>query len=447
MVKLDKIVAIVGRPNVGKSTIFNRLVKKRSAIVDFEEGITRDRKSDWVFWNGKRFVIVDTGGIVPKADDKINKAIKYQVQLAIEESDVILFVVDAKTGTTDLDTEISKILSPYRKKVMLVVNKVDSEKDDMEIYDFLQLGLGEAFPIAASGGRNTGNFLDELLLKLKPTELDTDFVDDSIKVAIVGKPNVGKSSIINRLIGREALIVTDIAGTTRDSTDTILTFHGKELTFIDTAGLRRKKRVKYGVEYFSTMRTIDSIDRSDIVLLILNATEEISDQDQKIASYAFRRKKDIIVIVNKWDLIEKNNSTTGVFIQKIKDDLGFLDYAPFIFTSALTGQRVQKILEKIFEVEEQSHKRISTGELNKFLEKTLRKYPPTHSSGKHVKIYYVTQVNVHPPVFIFFCSNPDHVTVHYQRFLNNQIREEFQYTGASIKLKFNGRGSNDTVTN
>ncbi|MBT4574843.1 MAG: ribosome biogenesis GTPase Der, partial [Candidatus Cloacimonetes bacterium] len=310
------IVAIVGRPNVGKSTLFNRICRKRSAIVDFEEGVTRDRKYEEAEWSGHNFVVVDTGGIIPKSSNSIDKAVKFQAEIAIEEADFILFVVDTKTGTTAIDMEVAKILSPHREKVLLVANKADNEKDELEVYEFLQLGFGDPFPIAAVHGRNTGNFLDEVVKNIDTLASNEIEEEDVIKVAIVGKPNVGKSSLVNRLSGKEGNIVTDIPGTTRDSIDLHLTYKEKKFTFIDTAGLRRKKRIKYGVEYFSTMRTIESINRADIVLLLLDANDDISTQDQRIASYAARNYKEIILIYNKWDLIEKDNSTIGKYIEK-----------------------------------------------------------------------------------------------------------------------------------
>ncbi len=433
------IVAIVGRPNVGKSTLFNRICRKRSAIVDFEEGVTRDRKYEEAEWSGHNFVVVDTGGIIPKSSNSIDKAVKFQAEIAIEEADFILFVVDTKTGTTAIDMEVAKILSPYREKVMLVANKADNEKDELEVYEFLQLGFGDPFPIAAVHGRNTGNFLDEVVKNIDTLASHEIEEEDVIKVAIVGKPNVGKSSLVNRLSGKEGNIVTDIPGTTRDSIDLNLIYKGKKFTFIDTAGLRRKKRIKYGVEYFSTMRTIESINRADIVLLLLDANDEISTQDQRIASYAARNYKEIILIYNKWDLIEKDNSTIGKFIEKIKTELKFVEFAPVIFISALTGQRAHKIYELLLSVDEESKKRIPTSQLNKFLQKVTAKFPPAHSSGKHSMIYYCSQVKTQPPTFVFFCNNAKLITTHYKRYLNNQLRDEFKFSGATIKTIFRSR--------
>ena len=433
------IVAIVGRPNVGKSTLFNRICRRRSAIVDFEEGVTRDRKYEEAEWSGHNFVVVDTGGIIPKSSNSIDKAVKFQAEVAIEEADFILFVVDTKTGTTAIDMEVAKILSPHRDKVLLVANKTDNEKDELEIYDFMQLGFGDPFPIAAVHGRNTGNFLDEVVKNIDTLSSKEIVEEDVIKVAIVGKPNVGKSSLVNRLSGKEGNIVTDIPGTTRDSIDMHLNYKNKKFTFIDTAGLRRKKRIKYGVEYFSTMRTIESINRADIVLLLLDANDEISTQDQRIASYAARNYKEIILIVNKWDLIEKDNSTIGKYIEKIRTELKFVEFAPVIFISALTGQRAHKIFELLLEVDEESKKRIPTSQLNKFLQKVTAKFPPAHSSGKHSMIYYCSQVKTQPPTFVFFCNNAKLITTHYKRYLNNQLREEFKFSGATIKTIFRSR--------
>ena len=436
------VVAIVGRPNVGKSTLFNRICRKRSAIVDYEEGVTRDRKYEEAEWTGQYFIVVDTGGIIPKSSDSIDKAVKFQAEVAIEEADLILFLVDAKTGTTDIDMEIARILSDQREKVMLVANKVDNEKDELEIYDFMQLGFGEPFSIAAVQGRNIGNFLDEVIKHINAVSSQPE-EEDSIKIAIVGKPNVGKSSLVNRITGQDINIVTDIPGTTRDSIDTSITHFGKKYTFIDTAGLRRKKRIKYGVEYFSSMRTIESINRADVVLIVMDATSEISTQDQKIVSYAARNFKDIIILFNKWDLINKTISTVGEYIKNIRSELKFVEFAPVVFISALTGQRVSKILDLILKVEEESRKRIPTSELNRFLEKAVGKFPPTHSSGKHTKIYFCTQVKTHPPTFVFFCNDPKLITTHYKRYLNNQLRETFKFEGASIKTFFRGRSVDD----
>jgi len=470
------IVAIVGRPNVGKSTLFNRFCKKRSAIVDFEEGITRDRKYETAEWNKRTFIFVDTGGIIPDSQLSIDQAVQIQVQIAIEQADAIILLCDVKTGITKYDQQIARKLSAYRKKTLLVVNKVDNEKDELDLYDFLKMGLGDPIGIAASSGRNMGNFLDELVYLLNSLDFQWEIDDqekeliyDHVRVAIVGKPNVGKSSLINRLVGENSVIVTDVPGTTRDPIDfavlypqyldrekTILPSEESQLTnpihrseqipsyikiiFTDTAGLRKKSKIKYGVEYFSSMRTIESIDKSDIILLLLDSFEEFSEQDQKIASYAQRKFKNIIIILNKWDLVtDKNNKTFNNYIHKVKDDFNFLDYAPVLTISAKTGQRVQKVPETICQVWKESNRRITTGELNRFFERVIQKTPPTHSSGKHIKIYYVTQNNINPPTFVFFTNEPSFIPVNYKRFLKNKLREEFKFTGATLKLIFRGK--------
>jgi GTP-binding protein len=425
---------------VGKSTLFNRLCRKRVAIVDPEAGITRDRKYEDVEWNGKVFKLVDTGGIVFDSGEAMDKMIRHQAILAIDESDLIIFMVDAQTGSTDIDREIARILYPHRDKVMLVANKTDSEKFEWELYDFLQLGYGDPFPISASHGRNTGNFLDELL-KLMPDTKDAadEPADERIKIAVVGKPNVGKSSIVNLLLGQEKQIVTDVPGTTRDAIDSVFRYHGNEYILIDTAGLRRKTKVNYGVEYYSVMRTIEAVDRSDVVVIVLAADEPLSAQDVKIASYAKRRLKEVMVVFNKWDLVEKDSGSTGRFIANLHEEMPFLQYAPVLFISAKTSQRINRVMETVVKIEEESKKRISTSELNRFMEQVVERRPPTHKTGKHVKIHYVTQAAVKPPTFVFFCNQPALVSENYRRYLQNQIRDMFSFEGVSIKLIFKGK--------
>ena len=434
------VVSIVGRPNVGKSTLFNRLCRKRVAIVDPEAGITRDRKYEDVEWNGKVFKLVDTGGIVFDSGEAMDKMIRHQAILAIDESDLIIFMVDAQTGSTDIDREIARILYPHRDKVMLVANKTDSEKFEWELYDFLQLGYGDPFPISASHGRNTGNFLDELLKLMPDTQAAADEpADERIKIAVVGKPNVGKSSIVNLLLGQEKQIVTDVPGTTRDAIDSVFRYHGNEYILIDTAGLRRKTKVNYGVEYYSVMRTIEAVDRSDVVVIVLAADEPLSAQDVKIASYAKRRLKEVMVVFNKWDLVEKDSGSTGRFIANLHEEMPFLQYAPVLFISAKTSQRINRVMETVVKIEEESKKRISTSELNRFMEQVVERRPPTHKTGKHVKIHYVTQAAVKPPTFVFFCNQPALVSENYRRYLQNQIRDMFSFEGVSIKLIFKGK--------
>ncbi|MBP7333541.1 MAG: ribosome biogenesis GTPase Der [Candidatus Cloacimonas sp.] len=435
------IVSIVGRPNVGKSTLFNRLCRKRSAKVDFEAGITRDRKYEDVEWNGKIFKLVDTGGIVFNSVETIDNMVRHQVMLAIEESDLIIFMVDAQTGTTDIDKEIAKILYPHKDKVMLVANKADNEKYEWEVYDFLQLGFGDAFPVSASQGRNTGDFLDIVTERISGTQstLQAEEKSSATSIAVVGKPNVGKSSIVNLLLGNPKLIVTEIPGTTRDAIDSPFRYHNKDYMLIDTAGLRKKTRINYGVEYFSTLRTIEAIDRADIVILVLTAEEELSVQDIKIASYAKRRMKEIMVVYNKWDLVEKETNTINKYLKELYFQMPFLQFAPVLFISAKTTQRIHRIMETVAKIEEESEKRISTSELNRFMETVIMHRPPTHPSGRHIKIFYITQAAVKPPTFIFFCNTPALITENYRRYLHNQLREMFKFEGVSIKLIFKGR--------
>jgi GTPase len=437
------IVAIVGRPNVGKSTLFNRLCHKRKAIVDPESGITRDRKYEVTEWTGKRFIVADTGGIIPRPELSMDQAIRDQALLAAREADLILFLVDAHTGVTDMDMEIGRILSERRDHVVLVANKADNEKYDLDLYDFLQLGYGEPFPISAAQGRNTGNFMDLMLSRLNiPDDLPIPVVDDAIRIVITGRPNVGKSSLLNRLIGSEVVIVDDIPGTTRDSIDTTLRYKGRTLVLVDTAGLRKKARVSFGVDYFSSMRSIESIREADLVILVMDAELDVSTQDQRIASFAARHYKDILLVVNKWDLISKETETTDIYVKRIHKFMPFLAHAPVLFVSARTGQRVHKLPEMILQIDAESHKRIGTGQLNAFLAETLRKLPPTHPNGRHVKIRYCTQAEVHPPTFIFFCNDGKLVTEKYRRYLHNRLRDAFGFSGATLKLQFRGRDDN-----
>ena len=432
------IVAIVGRPNVGKSTLFNRLCRKRSAIVDAMEGITRDRKYEIVEWVNKTFYLVDTGGIVINPEDDITKAVKFQAEIAISEADLILFLVDTKVDVTGLDMEIGKMLTPYHPKVLLVANKADTQEEEHDVYGFMKLGFGEPQAISATHGRHIGDLLDRIVERLDLTDYE-DADPEEIRVAIVGKPNVGKSSLLNRLVGENTAIVNEIPGTTRDSIDSNIRYHSQSIRLIDTAGLRKKKSIKYGVEYFSVMRTIESIDRSDIVVLMISADDGVTDQDQKIASYAARNYKSIIIAVNKWDLVSKDDKTTGNFVKDIRESLSFISYAPILFISALTNLRLRKILDLILQIDLESKKRIGTSELNDFLEQVVNKFPPSHSSGKHAKFYYCTQPTVKPPMFILFCNNAKLITESYRRYIHNQIRDRFKFEGVTIKIVFRSK--------
>ncbi len=422
---------------MGKSTIFNRMVKRKLAIVDEESGVTRDRKYYQTEWNGYPFIVVDTGGIVPSTNDTMTQSIKAQAELAIEEADLIVFVADCKNGITDYDQQIAQMLFPVQDKVIFTVNKVDNEKEELEIFEFMNLGYGEPIGISALGGRNFSELQDQIVNRL-PTleEMKEQFKEDTIKIAVVGKPNVGKSSLVNKIIGQNAVIVTDIPGTTRDSVHLNFKYKDYDLTIIDTAGLRRKSRVKFGIEYFSNLRSLRSIDDADIVLVLLDAQEEISVQDKRIIEYAQSQFKAIILVFNKWDVIEKDHKTAKKYEEEIRYSVNYASYAPLIFISAKSGQRVTKLLDLILYVNQQRKKRIPTHEMNTFLQKIIAQNPPTHTSHKRVKFYFASQVDTNPPLFLFSMNNATLITENYKRFIQNQIRDEFGFDGITIKLKF-----------
>ena len=422
---------------MGKSTIFNRMVKRKLAIVDEESGVTRDRKYYQTEWNGYPFIVVDTGGIVPSTNDSMSQSIKAQAELAIEEADMIVFVADCKNGVTDYDQQIAQMLFPVQDKVIFAVNKVDNEKEELEIFEFMNLGYGEPIGISALGGRNFSELQDQIVNKL-PTlaEIKEQFKEDTIKIAVVGKPNVGKSSLVNKIIGQNAVIVTDIPGTTRDSVHLNFKYKDYDLTIIDTAGLRRKSRVKFGIEYFSNLRSLRSIDDADIVLVLLDAQEEISVQDKRIIEYAQSQFKAIILVVNKWDVVEKDHKTAKKYEEEIRYSVNYASYAPLIFISAKSGQRVTKLLDLILYVNQQRKKRIPTHEMNTFLKKIVTQNPPTHTSRKRVKFYFASQVDTNPPLFLFVMNNATLITENYKRFIQNQIRDEYGFDGITIKLKF-----------
>ncbi|MBC8382773.1 MAG: ribosome biogenesis GTPase Der [Candidatus Cloacimonetes bacterium] len=428
---------MVGRPNVGKSTIFNRMVKRRLAIVDKESGVTRDRKYYQTEWNGYPFIVVDTGGIVPSTKDTMTLSIRDQAELAIEEADLIIFVADCKIGITDYDQQIAKMLFPVQDKVIFTVNKVDNDKEELEVYEFINLGFGDPIGISAVSGRNFSELRDQIVNKLPSrAEMEEQFKENTIKIAVVGKPNVGKSSLVNKIIGQNAVIVNDIPGTTRDSVHLNFEYNGCNLTIIDTAGLRRKSRVKFGIEYFSNLRSLRSINDADMVLVLLDAQEEISVQDKRIIEYAQSQFKALILVVNKWDVIEKDHKTAKKYEDEIRYSLNYASYAPLIFISAKSGQRVRKLLDLVLFVNKQREKRIPTHDMNAFLQKIVAQNPPTHTSHKRVKFYYASQVDTNPPLFLFVMNNATLITENYKRYIHNQIRNEFGFDGVTIKLKF-----------
>ena len=430
------IVAIVGRPNVGKSTLFNRIIGERDAIVDPKSGVTRDRHYGQAEWNGKKFTVIDTGGYVPDSDDVFESAIREQVQIAIDEADVIVFVVDAITGVTPIDIEIAKILRQTKKKVILAVNKIDNDKLELYSSQFYELGLGEPFSISALHGRKVGDFLDEVVKDLPEKVEETEEGKNQIKVAVVGQPNVGKSSFVNAILGENRIIVTDIPGTTRNSIDTTFRYNDTEFVLIDTAGLRRRSKIKESIEFYSAIRALKSVERCDVAVVMLDATCGLERQDLRIIGEAADLKKGIIIAVNKWDLIEKDSNTALEYEHALKERLKVFDYVPILFISAKTKQRIFKVLDLAKIVYDERNKKIKTSELNKVLFPIVKETPPPAVSGKEIKIKYVTQVKTAPPVFAFFANFPDDIPEHYKRFLENKIREHFGFIGVPVTIVF-----------
>ena len=432
--KRKPIVAVVGRPNVGKSTLFNALAGERIAIVQDTPGITRDRIYTDINWLDISFTLIDTGGIEPDSDDIILSQMRDQAQIAIDTADVIIFMTDVKQGLVDDDMKVADMLRRSHKPVVLVVNKVDSfEKFLNDTYEFYNLGIGEPIPISAANRLGIGDMLDEIT-KHFDKSMTEEVEDERPRVAIIGKPNVGKSSLINKIIGEQRLIVSDVAGTTRDAIDTPVKANGKEYIFIDTAGLRRKKNVKEDLEKYMIVRTVSAVERADVVVLLIDADEGVTEQDAKIAGIAHERGKGFIIAVNKWDLIEKNNSTVNEFTKKVRSTLSFMPYAEIMFISALTGQRVPKLFETIDAVIENCALRVQTGVLNEIVaQATAMQQPPT-DKGKRLKIFYVTQVAVKPPTFVIFVNDKQLMHFSYTRYLENQIRDTFGFKGTPLKF-------------
>jgi len=432
------VVAIVGRPNVGKSTLFNRLLGKRDAIVDDVSGVTRDRNYGECEWNGKKFRLIDTGGYVPESSDLFETAIREQVEIAINESDSIIFLVDFKSGINPIDKIIVSILRQSNKEFFLVINKVDNEKQKNFISEFYELGISDIYDISALSGRRIGDLLDRVTHNFSTVKIEEE--EKRLKIAIVGRPNVGKSSLTNALLGEERSIVTDIPGTTRDSIDSILKYYGEEIILIDTAGLRKKSKVQESIEFFSNIRSYKAIGECDIAIVLIDAQQGFENQDQKIIDEVIRWRKGLIIAVNKWDLIEKDQNTAVKFEKAIKAKLGTADFAQIIFISALTKQRIYKLIELSKSVQAERLKRIPTSELNEFLLSEIEKNPPPATkTGKEVKIKYVTMGGQHYPVFIFFTNFPKQIADHYKRFLENLIRRQYGYNGVPITLSFKSK--------
>lgn len=438
------IVAIVGRPNVGKSTFFNQIGKKRVSIVEDFPGVTRDRIYMDAEWLNHRFTMIDTGGIELENDGKgkILASMRQQAKIAIEEADVIVFMTDGRTGMTHDDEEIARILRNTRKPVVLAVNKIDSPKQHMDVFEFYNLGLGDPIGIAAANALNVGDLLDEIV-KHFPKEAQEDAEHDEIRIAVIGRPNVGKSSIVNTLLGQERVIVSDVAGTTRDAIDTNFYDGDTRFTLIDTAGMRRKAKIDMPVERYSVMRSLRAVDRADVVLIVLSAPEGVTEQDKKIAGYAHESGKGCIIVVNKWDLIEKDDKTSLRFTEDIRDELGFLQYAPILYTSALTKQRVHRVVELAKYVADQQAMRVPTSVLNDLVRDALAINPPPAHKGKQLKIYFMTQADIKPPKFLIFVNDPELMHFSYLRFLENKLRESFGFEGAPLRLIVRGRKEED----
>lgn len=436
------IVAVIGRPNVGKSTLFNRIIRRRDAIVDDIAGVTRDRKYAEAEWAGLEFVLVDTGGYFPGIEDRIGQAVLKQVEISLAEADVVAFMVDGRAGLTPLDIEIGQILKRYRKPIILVVNKVDNETIDMELAEFYRLGLGKPQPVSAESGRQVGDFLDLVLAAMPKHFLLAADADEStdeeavLQLAVVGKPNVGKSSYINALLGQDKQIVTEIPGTTRDAIDTRFSYKDRAIDLVDTAGLRRRSKVTDNIEFYSTMRTLEAIRRCDIAIILLDATEPISDQDMRIIQEVIRFKKGIILAVNKWDLIEKDADTAKHYESELREQLHSLKYVPIIFISALSRKRIFKVLDLALQIYEERNRKIPTSALNKFLQMILQKYPPPSMDQKEVKINYITQVKSQPPVFALFANHPTSIKANYRQYIENQFRDTFSFVGVPLTFVF-----------
>jgi len=431
------VVAVIGRPNVGKSTFFNRILGRRVAIVEDMPGVTRDRNFARAEWGGRAFYLVDTGGLETESDEPMAVAIRQQVMAAIEESDVIVFLVDGKAGPHPVDYRIAEHLRRTDRPVILVVNKLDRLPEELGHHDFWALGLGEPLPVSALSGKGSGEVLDAIVSRLP--EVEGEEPDDALYVAVIGKPNVGKSSLVNRLIGEERMVVTDVAGTTRDSVDTPLRYHGRTLVFIDTAGLRRQSRIEPGLEFYSALRTERSIERADVCLLVIDATEPLHAQDLRIAQKAWEAGCGLILVANKWDLVEKDARTATAYEAHIHERAPWLRSVPVVFTSALTGQRVRRTLDLILAVAAERSRRVPTHEVNEVVQALVERQPPPHYRGQPVKVYYATQAESAPPTFVIFVNHPEGITENYERFLLNGFRERWGFTGSPLRLRVRRR--------
>ncbi|MGI8827760.1 MAG: ribosome biogenesis GTPase Der [Chloroflexota bacterium] len=433
------LVALVGRPNVGKSTLFNRLVGERVAIVEDVPGTTRDRLYGEFEWRGRDVSVVDTGGIFPGSEEDVSESVFEQAQLAIDEADVIVFLTDGRSGPTPVDEEITDLLRRANKPVILAVNKADNIRQDQQALEFHKLGIGDPLPLSAIRGLGTGDLLDRIVELLPPRESEQQN-EEVARVAIVGRPNVGKSSLVNALLGKPRTIVSPIPGTTRDAVDTTIDFKGRPVVLVDTAGIRRRGKIVHGVERYSVFRALRAVDRADVAVLLVDANEPAAAQDAHVAGFVQERAIGLVVAVNKWDLIEKDSRTMAEYESNIRHQLKFLPYVPIVFISAKTGQRIENVLDLALEIREERKKRIGTGVLNEALRRALSEHHPPSSGGKLVKLFYMTQVAIDPPTFVGWVNDPSLVHFSFKRFLENQLRERFGFFGTPIRLFFRPRG-------
>jgi GTP-binding protein len=433
------VVAIVGRPNVGKSTLFNRIIGSRKAVTAAESGVTRDRHLAEAEWNGRNFLVMDTGGWVPSSGNIFEQAIREQLMFAFDECDIVMFVADAHIGISDVDIDIARILQRGNKPVIFVVNKVDGAKLEPEVADFYSLGMGEPFACSAVGGRGVAEFLDAIVEKLPKAGSGEEVARPHPRIAVVGRPNVGKSSLVNSLLGRAERVVTPIAGTTRDSLDSILTYYGQKMTLIDTAGLRRRSKVKEAVEFFCTLRSKRAIRECDVAVIMIDSVDGLVSQDVEVLEQAAVLGKGLIFAMNKWDLIEKDEHTAIRFEKDLHERLATYSYVPILFISALKKTRIHRLLETAIRVHEERQKRIATAELNRFLEGVMQHRPPPSTKGKDMRQTYMTQVEIEPPTFAFFSHHPDLVYEPYKRFLSRRLREAYGFEGVPLRLKFRNK--------
>jgi GTPase len=433
------VVAVVGRPNVGKSTFFNRVLGRREAIVHDAPGVTRDRNFAEADWAGRSFFLVDTGGVIEGSDDSLDRSVRTQALAAVEEADVILFMVDGQEGVHPLDERVAELLRNTGRPLLLVVNKLDRIPEDLGRHDFWRLGLGEPLPVSSISGKGSGDLLDRIVAEL-PEEGSEPADAGDLRIAVIGKPNVGKSSFINRLFDEERMVVSDRPGTTRDAVDSTLTYHGQKLVFVDTAGLRRQSKVDESIEYYSTLRTARVIQMSHLCLILVDATEGLTNQDIKILEQAWAAGSGVVLGVNKWDLIEKDDQTVPRFLRDLRLRVPFLEYVPVLFLSALTGFRVRNALDQLLEVAAEREKRIATSEVNEVIERLVQRQPPPHSRGRPVKVRYGTQADTAPPTFVLFSNHPKEIPDHYVRYLHNGFRKAWGFQGSPVRLRIRASG-------